>query len=347
MRRTPWKSTVKADAERQAKRRRAIKGEIKPGYEFEALCAVAHDCNKSLWRFGRIEIIGQMDESELESDIVEVVQDWLREADEDALPRILRLDKRTRRWLSDRIEGWKGLEQRALQVSPVPGRILRAVNSVLCEFICEQLEHHNNLDFWETYFDEGPEVETVWETFFGDEWANDRAQDTRFKKLRNKAVQELRQALPDLAKYLDSLEIKDKRGWPPKWMGQKGIRANLKRKGNRHFVELYGMLREDRKKAGDAQDGDPVLVKPDFEAIGRRTGLSQRQVNRYLAEMARWGIVEKKGRDGERGQMLYSMGYWAKGRSKFPRPVYWLKNTPRMVEALKRFDTNYPLRGQR
>ena len=155
--------------------------------------------NKNLWQFPRIEIIG-INEVELESDIVETVMDWiLKEDDHDGLLRVLKLDRKTRRWLRDHpvIEGWADVEKRAKQIIPVPNRILGAVQVALCENIIQQLcgglpgPRGIGMDFWETYLGdemEVPEVETVWEMFFGDEWANTRAQDSRFKKFRNRAV---------------------------------------------------------------------------------------------------------------------------------------------------------------
>ena len=239
---------VKADAEKHAKRKRAIKGEIKPGLEPQALYAIAHNCNKKLFQSRDIDFdLTQGEDVEyFEETIIEDVRDWLkRNANEESLRCILDLDKKTRYWLSKRIKYWEDYIKRAKEIPPVPADIRYAFNTELCVKILAVMEFYPGFVY--TFFgDISPNTEEVAKLFLedGDHW-----QDSRFKKIKNKAVRELKQILPDLAKYLDTLEVKDKRGFPPKWFtGNKAIMDNLKKRGNRHFIELYRLLKEGRVK---------------------------------------------------------------------------------------------------
>jgi hypothetical protein len=118
--------------------------------------------------------------------------------------------------------------------------------------------------------------------------------------------------------------------------------GNLNEKGNRHFLGLYKMLMEKRIK--NAEEGTPVLVKPDYDLIELRLGLRRQDAWRHLREMCRLGIIKKANMDGERGEMIYQIGTYEQEKSKFPKPTYWVQNTPDMVKALTEFDANRELR---
>jgi len=47
--------------------------------------------------------------------------------------------------------------------------------------------------------------------------------------------------------------------------------------------------------------------------------------------------IVKKAQVLAHGQVIFSIGTWVQGKSKFPKPVYFLKNTPEMVRALATF----------
>jgi hypothetical protein len=347
---------VRADVEKHAKRKRAIKGEIKPGLEFPALCAIAHNCNKKLFKYSQIEFDYEQRESleYCERTIIEDVRWWLEHnTNEESLRCILDLDRKTRRWLSKRIECWEDYITRAKEISPVPAHIRSAFIKELCVKILDVMEFYPN--FVDTFFGGiSPDTEEVAELFIKN---GAYYQDSRFKKIRNKAVRELKQIPPHLAKYLDTLEVKDKRGFPPKWFtGSKAIMDNLRKKGNRHFIELYRLLKEGSVKHSDTSavmqkrewNGEggklPVLSKADYDQVEKETGLEAQQVRRYLQEMMRHGIIKRVGKDGCGGQMVYSLGHWVQGRAAFPRPVYYLKQTQKMKEALRNFDANYALK---
>ncbi len=354
-------NAVRADVKRHAKQKRAIKGEIKPELEFKALCAVAHDCNKTLWReihfcFGYEQ---EEDPGSFREEIIECVQAWILEhLYSDKIGRILDLDQKTRRWLSNNgVAYWH--DALCLAKKPtglIPKTLANAAKVAVCESIIEQICSLGNGDLQEMLFgDERPTIKDIQEVFFV-QYA-EFSEDIRFKKLRNKAIQDVRKAVEHLPKLLDQLEVKDKRSFPPKWIkGSKAIMDNLKKKGNRHFLELYWLLKEGRvrhtgtieltqKRRWKGEGGKlPVLSKADYHQAKKETGLEAQQVRRYLQEMVRHGIVKKMGKDGVGGQVVYSLGYWAKGYAKFPRPVFYLKQTQKMKEALRNFDANYALK---
>ena len=345
---------VRADVERHAKRKRAIKGEIKPGLEFQALCAIAHNCNKILWRekyltFGYEQ---RKDLEYFERTIIEDVQNWIGNANEESLRRILDLDKKTRRWLSKRIESWEEYQRQAKLISPVPVPFQRAIKEIYLDNVKALLNFCEDIYEWPLDLGNEEEIEQLfWDG--GEQW-----QDSRFKRIRNKAVAEIRQVLPCLSEYLDNLEIKNKRGWPPKWIAKdKAIMKALERKGNRHFLKLYQLLKENkiehrgtpelmqqRKWVGGEGGALPVLVKPGYTQIEKGTALKEIQTRRYLQEMARHGIIKKMGKDGERGQYVYSLGYWVQGNSIFPKPIFYLQQTKKMKESLRNFDANHALK---
>ncbi len=161
--------------------------------------------------------------------------------------------------------------------------------------------------------------------------------DPRFLKARNKAVRQVLDELPRLATALSRLRVKSVREFPPVWIkSNKRIMRNLYKKGNQHFLPLYEILVDSRITPGEK--GAPVLMLPDYALIERRTGLKRKYAYRYIREMCRCGILQRHHVDGERGPMIYSMGVWMPGRGKTPRPIFFLKETPKIKAALIEFD---------
>ncbi len=162
------------------------------------------------------------------------------------------------------------------------------------------------------------------------------ATDTRFDKYRNNALKRYQVDIQRQSEALEALKIKQ-RGFPYKWItNNKAIVKNLNKPRNRHVLKVYKQLMDDRLRP--ALHGTPILVKPDYVTIEKTIGLKPKYTRRCLREMCRWKMIEKRGMDGERGQYLYSLGMWMQGRSKFPKPVYLLKNSPEMIEALIKFN---------
>jgi hypothetical protein len=142
--------------------------------------------------------------------------------------------------------------------------------------------------------------------------------DPGFLKDLNKAIQQFRDELPQLDRLLSGSRAKSVRDFPPIWIkSNKGIMRNLNKKGNRHFLPVYEILRDSYIRQGDK--GTPVLVLPDYASIENKTGLKRKYAYRYIREMCRWGILRRDHVDGERGPMVYSHGVWMPGKGKTPR----------------------------
>lgn len=161
--------------------------------------------------------------------------------------------------------------------------------------------------------------------------------DARFLKARNKAIQQFRDELPRLDLLLSRSRMKSTREFPPIWIkSNKGIMRNLNKRGNQHFLPLYEILMESRIKQNEK--GTPVMVLPDYALIEKKTGLKRKYAYRYIREMCRWEIIKKDHREGRTGPVVYSLGQWMPGKGKTPRPIYFLKETPKMKKALIEFD---------
>ena len=161
--------------------------------------------------------------------------------------------------------------------------------------------------------------------------------DPGFLKDLNKAIQKFRDELPQLDRLLSRSRVKSSREFPPVWIkSNKGIWTNLHKRGNQHFLPLYEILMDSRIKQGEKKT--PVLVLPDYNLIEQKTGLKKKYAYRYIREMCRWGIIKRNHREGRNGPWVYSLGIWMPGKGKTPRPIYFLKETSEMKEALIEFD---------
>jgi hypothetical protein len=357
MRRTKFNTNIGTDdTEKHARQKRAIAGEYKLEDYPGILWAVTNDLLK-LWREKRrlperrVDEFPDYDETDKtdENQIVEAVRGWLTETtDERKKARLVSLDPHTKRWLRNRIPDWNYHIARAKRANPVSDTLKRKINSRLLELVREQVE--GNIPFVQLYFgqccfdDEGlpqlpqlPDDKELFKIFFR-EVRPYTDSDSRFGKIRHKALEDLREELVHVGKYLDALEPA-KRRLPPKWMTQnKSIMENLERKGNKRFLALFEILKNSRMKF--VEDGGPVLVRPNYDVIENKTGLPEPQTRFYLREMCRWKIVRKIGKPGSNQQAIYSLGVWIKGKARHPRPIYFLKNSPQMKEALENFDVS-------
>jgi hypothetical protein len=163
--------------------------------------------------------------------------------------------------------------------------------------------------------------------------------DSQFLKAKRKAIQQFLDEIPRLVAVLKESMTKSNREFPPLWIKtNKGIWINLNRKKNRYFLPLYKILMDSRITPGEK--GNPVLAKPDYDLIEQKLKIKKKQVDCYLREMQWWEIIKRDHRDGEGGPWFYSLGIWMQGKSKTPRPIYFLKETPKMKDALLHFNAS-------
>jgi hypothetical protein len=212
-------------------------------------------------------------------------------------------------------------------------------------------ETFGTVEVWERYglaesgYDTEPTLQEVWDFFF--QRGTQQEQDNRLLKFRKRLLAELKEELRLTPAWLDEQWPEKADKWPTKWItGDKRIRENLKRKGCQHFFRLMNFLWDCRigpKASLDLAsergwDSDLVLVIPDWSKIESKLGIRQPTARHYIEEMDRCGIVIKQGLDGESGPAVYAIGIWTKGKSRFPKPDPFLKNTALMRQALRDFD---------
>ena len=237
-------------------------------------------------------------------------------------------------WIEDQLDTWNNCIGKTKAAAQISVTVNVLVYHRLAEILLELVK--GNAKVCDTFRPDWEWHEII-EMFFLKAWPyTDR--DTCFRKIRNKAIEIVSNVLFFvLDQYLPGLKVKTERRFPYNWMtSNKKILRSLNKKGNRHFIGLYKILMEERM--GPAKDGGSVLVKPNYDLIEKRIGLESRYVRRYLREMCHAGILKKQHKDGKCGQMVYEIGKWVQGRSRFPKPVYFLKNTPSMMNTLNTFN---------
>lgn len=108
------------------------------------------------------------------------------------------------------------------------------------------------------------------------------------------------------------------------------------------LMERYGVgyIIERNTKTGVAQQRVPVLLKVlDYSRMNRELGLSEgsRTIYKYIREFCERSILRDVGKRGERGQKILAIGTWVpSGINKFRRNPF-LKDTPEMRKALRKF----------
>lgn len=297
------------------------------------------------------------DYPEEERELVRRFEEWAWDASSDGLElsKILNLDSRTKNWLKRNCENWPRWLHKAQNAIRISDTLERQINYRLAQIILDLLQS-NFLGLYGEIegvcAEDEASYEAIYRTFILEKIPY-TDNDSRFPKVKRQALQRMRAELDEAKGYLDTLEPAKPKRFPFKWITEnRAIMANLSRKGNRHMLKIYELLMDQRMSfttTRDKLDGmvenqhAPVPVQPNHDLIKRETGLkANTQVGDYLREMAYQGIIERYGLDGERGQMLYQIGDWKQGNARFPRPVYWLKDTPEMRRALREFWTNRP-----
>jgi hypothetical protein len=149
-----------------------------------------------------------------------------------------------------------------------------------------------------------------------------------------------RVAIREIAEFETMEGLPPKRGFPYRWItDNKSIMKNLERKCNRHALELIAFLMRNRMKNA-MFDKEPVIVIPDYDKIQETFRITPTAARRYVQELAHRRILEPLVREGERGPKRYAIGRWSQPAGALhPRPLYFLKNTPKMRQRLQRFDS--------
>ncbi|WP_320045163.1 hypothetical protein [uncultured Desulfobacter sp.] len=170
----------------------------------------------------------------------------------------------------------------------------------------------------------------------------------QFKKIRNMALNKFQQELKSRIKFLEKYKINR---FPLKWMQNDSlIAANMSKKGNRLFYPIYEHLVEHRMPFAESrgfnnanisvdspQVTNPIIVHASQKQMAVRFNSDSTTLNRIFQEMVLYGILlPYKGRNGKT-QSYYVIGRWSHVRNKNPRPIYFLKDSPKMRRALRNF----------
>lgn len=186
-------------------------------------------------------------------------------------------------------------------------------------------------------------------------------------KTREKILSSIGNQLTDyLEAFHNTFTVKkeNKPLWPKAWMenDKKGIKVMIEKRT--HFIPLMNYLCSCQLGSQDAEDLiqrrgiEPyqaemntdgkkwtvnrtyvLLQKLNFEKMEEVIGLKSDPLRKHLQELERIGVLKNLGKDGPRGQLIYALGYWLPVPNKpFPRPVYFLKDTPQMKIALRDFN---------
>jgi len=158
-----------------------------------------------------------------------------------------------------------------------------------------------------------------------------------------------------LGNYEDELRPLDR--WPRKWMANnKQIRSNLDQKKNTLFVPVMNYLCKrhyDSKKSqrvttkinsggydvnGTIRDY-VILRRLDTKRVADDLGTSRVTVHRYLKEMVHWGILKDLGKYGPNSPRVLAIGYFQPFDVGLVKPIWFLKNSKKMKQALREFDT--------
>jgi len=214
----------------------------------------------------------------------------------------------------------------------------------------------------------GAELENV-ETRKWREERGDRFIFAAKRKVIRKIIKNLEETLSWFREEYKKYLIPDKEIFShKKWIwSDKHIVRNLERKRNSKFLPLMNYLcnhklglKESESRAYDIGDGllstktkkgkyaeyTLVLVKPDYEDIGKKLKMSRSLIQKYLKEMSEWEIIKPMRKLGSNEQKVYALGYYLPyssegsngGRSK---AIWFLKNNKEMKQALMDFDTYY------
>ena len=363
------KDKILKDSKKQ--RREACERQYPDNY-WKILCAVDADLrrvfenNRTGWGYEEQEYyqsLGKDQYPDTEKELVQLFEQFMGDSDSGLdLQRFFNLHDKTKAWLRKRCNNWKRHQDRAKKALAISGTTTRQLHTRLAQLTLEILnERFYDLKREICHLlgieDNELDLETTWRIFFlqGPPYTNN---DKRYIKVRKEALKAKRKELEEEHKYLDRLEPTLTRAFPWKWIQEnQSIMENLSRKGNRHFLKMYDMLMEQRIRFSDStyyfdtyiheDDLLPVLVKPIFPLIEKETGCDTNTVRRYIREMAYQGIIRRFVKDGERGQVIFEIGRWIKGNAAFPKPVWFLKNTPEIRQALKDFDANRSLKKDR
>jgi hypothetical protein len=178
---------------------------------------------------------------------------------------------------------------------------------------------------------------------------------------RGKAAKTAKASLQSLQTYLDKTyarELSIKKDYEiPTWSMQASIEKALK--GTRFWdvwnyiqshtlpINIGRILAESKyvkKKKIDinGEQKEFVLFVPDYEDMKRVLQLAKQSIGNYLRDFMDMDFLRKLGKNGEKGNLIFAAGYWSTFKNpetgKFePRRVWFLKETPEIKAALRRF----------
>ena len=170
----------------------------------------------------------------------------------------------------------------------------------------------------------------------------------QFKKIRNMAIAGVQKELKSRIKFLEKYKLNR---FPLKWMQNDSlISANMSKKGNRLFYPVFESLTEHKMPYSESRGfhsahvsidsptvANPIIVHVSQKQLANRFDSDTATMNRIFLEMALYGIIQPyKGLNGK-SQSFYVIGRWSHVRNKKPRPIYFLKDSPKMRRALRCF----------
>ena len=170
----------------------------------------------------------------------------------------------------------------------------------------------------------------------------------QFRKIRNMALEGVQKELKSRIKFLEKYKLNR---YPLKWMENDPLIAeNMNKKGNRLFYPVFESLTEHKMPFAESrgfhsanasidspQISNPIIVKANQKELALCFESDSTTINRIFQEMVLYGIIlPYTGLNGKK-QSHYVLGRWSRTRHKNPRPIYFLKDSPKMRRALRNF----------
>lgn len=349
---------------KKIQQQKAIAGE----HSIEAQGTFLANIYKELKKVGGIELDGydldglyrDCDEGHLSrcrSAIINGFREWMREEETDDTQKVKihQLSDKAKRWLKENVLGWSEFYQKARQIkAPLPNDIKHYLKHLLGYRAVPTI---SQIEIYQPNFENHqPTSQQAFQLIFEPEPILE--DDYKLKRIRKKLLRELKEQLVLAPIWLDQ-EFEEKTGgWPTAWMRRdKRIMDNLNQKGNRRFFELVSFLFQsgsymrspvsEQLASERGWESNLVLLIPDYRKIEAKLSISKQIARKYLQEMARWGMIQKLGKTDKNGQAVYAIGRWVKGGSAFPKPVFYLKDTKEMRDALRAFNVYWQEKSQK
>lgn len=280
--------------------------------------------------------------------------DVLIEEDPTLISKIKALPAITNKFLNQHVPGWSKFKREVMSMKPrlKPERALSRLAEIWNEFadrVKEETDIENPHEALAEILD------------------NDSAVKTR-EKILSSIGNQLSEYVEAFHNTFSVVKKENKSLWPTAWMeNDKKIKVMMEKRT--HFIPLMNYLcscqlgYQDAEELMQRRGIEPyqaemnnddkkrtvdriyvLLQKLDFEKMEEVIGLKPDPLRKHLQELEKIGVLKNLGKDGPRGQLIYALGYWLPVPNKpFPRPVYFLKDTPQIKKALRDFN---PYRGK-